>query len=170
MLALKAHFKRGLLLATLVVSSQLSAQSHTNAMSVENITLKNLRTSELSVAYQDNKPTVLMIFQPGCPWCKKQGHIIEKLQQACGDKIHFNLVGDNGSKQQLKRELRHFSKQLESLQSSNLFIRQSGGVKGYPTTLVIDNQGHIVAKHRGFTSQKLLRRLTNELSHGECTI
>ncbi|MEZ9821382.1 TlpA family protein disulfide reductase [Shewanella sp. 10N.286.45.A1] len=169
MLALKANFNCLVLLATLVVSSTASADTNSE-LSVAQIQLKDLRHNQSSLSYHTQKPTVLMFFQPECSWCKKQGEIIAELLHECGDKVHFTLVGDKGSKSQLKRELRHFSAELPALQNTKMFARKSGGIKGFPTTLVLDTQGTVLAKRRGFTSEALLRRLANELSNGECAL
>ncbi|MCL1046448.1 thioredoxin fold domain-containing protein [Shewanella electrodiphila] len=170
MLALKASFNCLVLLTALAVGSTASADHTNTALSVAQIQLKDLRTSQSSVSYHAEKPTVLMYFQPDCSWCKKQGKIITELLGECGNSVHFTLVGDKGSKSQLKRELRHFSADIPSKQSNKMFVRKSGGVKGFPTTLVLDTQGHVLAKRRGFTSETMLRRLTNELSQGECAL
>ena len=170
MLALKASFNCLVLLTTLVVSSTASAATNSSDLSVAQIQLKDLRTSQSAVSYHSKKPTVLMFFQPDCSWCKKQGKIIQSLQSECGNSVHFTLVGDKGSKQQLKRELRHFSADIPSQQSNKMFVRKSGGVKGFPTTLVLNTQGQVLAKRRGFTDEALLRRLANELSEGECAL
>ncbi|MEZ9142039.1 MULTISPECIES: TlpA family protein disulfide reductase [unclassified Shewanella] len=170
MLALKASFNCLVLLTALAVGSTASADHTNTALSVAQIQLKDLRTSQSSVSYHAEKPTVLMYFQPDCSWCKKQGKIITELLGECGNSVHFTLVGDKGSKSQLKRELRHFSADTPSKQSNKMFVRKSGGVKGFPTTLVLDTQGHVLAKRRGFTSETMLRRLTNELSQGECAL
>ncbi len=170
MLALKASFNSLVLLTALAVSSAASAGNNSTELSVAQIQLKDLRTSQSSVSYHSQKPTVLMFFQPDCSWCKKQGKIITQLVSECGNSVHFTLVGDKGSKRQLKRELRHFSETIPSQQSTQLFARKSGGVKGFPTTLVLDTQGHVLAKRRGFTDEAMLRKLTNELSQGECAL
>ncbi|WP_220755262.1 thioredoxin fold domain-containing protein [Shewanella sp. KT0246] len=170
MLALKASFNCLVLLTTLVVSNTASAATNSSDLSVAQIKLKDLRTSQSSVSYHAEKPTVLMYFQPDCSWCKNQGKIITELLGECGNSVHFTLVGDKGSKSQLKRELRHFSADIPSQQSNKMFVRKSGGVKGFPTTLVLDTQGNVLAKRRGFTSETMLRKLTNELSQGECAL
>ncbi|WP_394203706.1 TlpA family protein disulfide reductase [Shewanella waksmanii] len=161
---LKPNFKCLGLLVALATSNITMAQNH----SVAQIKLKDLRSSHSSVSYHSDKSTILMFFQPDCPWCKKQAKVMAELQHQCEKHIGFTLVGDKGSRTQLKRELRHFDDQMTAKQSSKKFARSSGGIIGYPTTLVIDNQGNIVAKKRGMVGKELLYQLASELSGGTC--
>nr|WP_280954585.1 thioredoxin fold domain-containing protein [Shewanella sp. WXL01] len=156
----------GLLLLAALAASNTWAQS----LSVTQIELKDLRGSSSAVSYDNSKPTVLMFFQPDCRWCKKQGKVMAKLLEQCGNKIHFNLVGDKGSRTKLKRELRHFADALPAQQNSKLFARKSGGVIGYPTTLVLDTNGEVLAKKRGAIEEAKLIKLASQLSDGECEL
>jgi thiol-disulfide isomerase/thioredoxin len=134
---------------------------------VAQIELKDLRSTHSTVSYHNDKPTILMFYQPGCKWCKKQGEAMASLQKQCGNSIHFTLVGDKGSRRELKRELRYFSDELPALQNTDTFARQSGGIIGFPTTLVIGNKGEILVSHRGMMKDTILNQLANELSDCE---
>ncbi|WP_445778090.1 TlpA family protein disulfide reductase [Shewanella sp.] len=162
---LKLNYNRIALLACLFVSNAALAQGET----VAQVELKDLRSSRTTVSYHPNKPTILMFYQPGCKWCKKQGETMARLQKQCSDSIHFTLVGDKGTRSELKRELRHFSDVLPALQNTDVFARQSGGIIGFPTTLVIDNNGEILVNNRGMMKDTIINRLANQLTQGLCS-
>ena len=131
----------------------------------ENFTLKPLRKGQEvhQLLPENHKPTVVMIFQPDCSWCKKQGEVLSKLKVEFGLSMNFSLVGTNGGAQSLKRELKHYDKTMPAYGASIHFLRRIGGFKASPTLLVFNENGELLGKRRGFVKAIKLRNVLMEL-------
>lgn len=133
--------------------------------------LKDLHTGKRTdIVQQRQTPTLAMVFQPNCPWCKKQGSILAHIQQHCGDSLNLLMLGDKGRYMVLKRELRHLPATIPAYQTNPAFLRAIGGVKASPTLLFIDSAGELLAKKRGFTKQATLAQAVARITHGQCQI
>lgn len=133
--------------------------------------LKSLKTGERNTIIPDNElVTIAMVYQPDCSWCKKQEQLLRTIHHECQQDVNFALIGNKGSTQELKRELKHFDKSFPSYKADNKFLRKIGGVAASPTTLFFDKDGNILAKKRGYIPPDQLFNAVNIITNKSCTI
>lgn len=150
-----------------------SAQASTSIENGKNnqFLLKSLLSGKREAVIKTNgRITIAMIYQPDCSWCKKQGRILKKLLEQCPKALNIALIGNQGSRKQLKRELKHFDKKLSAYQAESFFLREIGGVAASPTTLFFDEQGQLIAKRRGYIPQEQFSNAVSQLTHNHCNI
>ncbi len=130
---------------------------------------KNLATGKHEqLVANTNVASVVMIFQPDCAWCKKQGKLLASVKSQCQQRVNLSLLGYKGSTAALKRELKHFDKSLPAYKARQSFLRQIGGVKASPTTLFYDKQGQLLAKKRGYITPEVLQAALSQLTEQQC--
>lgn len=135
--------------------------------------LKTLHQAVKIGAYQERehaKPLITMVYQPNCPWCKRQSKALATLVERCADQISINIVGHKGSKQALKRELKHYPGLLSAYLADHAFLRAIGGVKASPTILFYNEKGQLVKKQRGFIETTKLFKAASILTQQQCEI
>ncbi|MCM2678272.1 TlpA family protein disulfide reductase [Echinimonas agarilytica] len=93
-------------------------------------------------------PTIALVYQVGCRWCKKQAQDLAKLSQS--HSVNTVLIGMGASSRDLKTELRHFPSHLSAKEANRELLTQIKGVEAVPTTLYISPQGELIYKHRGY--------------------
>jgi|GEM_PF-1104075 len=156
------------LLAALVAGKAFA--SDFSDLIVNQYKLKPLSAASMVATASDDKVTIAMIYQPDCKWCKKQGQWLAKAHKQCHKDIDIVLIGNNGKKQQLKRELKHFHQEIPAYQANRKLLTAVGGIEASPTTLVFDNQGTLIAKRRGFITNNKLADVANIITQGKCDI
>jgi len=157
-----------LLLVTLVAGKALASDFSDSI--VNQYQLKSLANSDNLATVTGDKVTIAMLYQPDCKWCKKQGQWLAKAQNQCNKDINIVLIGNNGNKQQLKRELKHFHQKIPAFQANRKLLTAIGGIKASPTTLVFDQKGNLIAKRRGFITNSKLTDVANLITQGKCNI
>ena len=132
--------------------------------------LKNLRNSNQtdSILNTNKVGAIAMIFQPDCPWCKKQSATMAQLQKKCGNILNISVIGTKGSTMQLKRELRHFDDSLNAFSADTTFLRLAGGFQASPTTLFFDQKGELLLKQRGYINPEKLNAAAQAISGNIC--
>lgn len=144
-----------------------------NAFSLElnKVQLKSLLPEDESkISFNENLSTIAMIYQPGCKWCKKQGKILAKLQGECASHANIAIIGADGSAQKLRRELRYFDKNLPAFEANKHFLRKIKGVAAFPTTVVFDKEGQLIAKKRGYINPQKLAQVMSVITEKRCNI
>ncbi|MGL1955945.1 MAG: hypothetical protein OCD00_01335 [Colwellia sp.] len=133
--------------------------------------LKSLKFDQASEQVKTNGlATVTMIYQPDCSWCKKQGKALAKAFEHCQRSINITLVGTKGSARQLKKELKHYHKDIPAFIADRNFLHLIGGYQASPTILIFNKQGQLITKKRGFIPHDKLSKALNILSQGDCNI
>ena len=155
-------------LVSLVFTSATLAAS--NALVLNSHELKPLRTIVSDSGHDSSRPQIIMLYQPDCPWCKKQSKVLSKLVAECSDSLDISLLGHNGTRHTLKRELKHYPKNLSAYLSDTAFLRSIGGAKASPTTLFYDEVGHLIAKQRGQIPEEKLIGAAEVLTNAKCKI
>ncbi len=168
MLVLKSLYKP--LLGLLVGICSLTCLAQEPASELVTHPLKDLRhQGSLTLpAAHTQVATIAMIFQPDCPWCKKQGKSLAELSHRCGHTLNLSLIGTKGDARQLKRELRHFADEIPALAADSQFLRLAGGIEASPTTLFFDAQGKLLLKKRGYIDEAALNQAATALTQGQC--
>lgn len=116
------------------------------------------------------RPTLTMLFQPDCSWCKKQGQALAKASEQCKDSINITIVGVKGSVRELKREISHYHYDIPAYVADRKFLTAIGGYQASPTTLIYDSNGKIIIKKRGFIPFDSLSKALSIVSQGKCNI
>lgn len=158
------------LLATFVVNSVFAADFYTQATTKFYMKPLSPNTNTVLRDHQEQKVTIAMVYQPQCKWCKKQGQWLAKAQQQCSKHFNLVLIGNNGNKQQLKRELKHFHSDIPAFQSNRKLLTSVGGIKASPTTLIFDQAGSLITKKRGYVTADALSQAAKIMSGGQCQL
>lgn len=139
--------------------------------------LKSLNHVELTSTKQtsitndaESLPTVTMLFQPNCSWCKKQGQSLAKAFKQCANSINIAFVGVKGNVRELKREINHYHHGIPAFVADRQFLHAIGGFQASPTTIIYDGKGQIITKKRGFIPFDNLSKALNIISQGKCKI
>ncbi|WP_281559570.1 thioredoxin fold domain-containing protein [Thalassomonas sp. RHCl1] len=165
---MKSNILNWLKIIVLISVSAIIASARVQALP---FTLKSLKPAQESVMLENNGlATVAMIYQPDCPWCKKQGKALAKAFKHCQSSVNTALVGTRGNDRQLKKELKHYHKDMPAYAADRQFLRKIGGYQASPTTLIFDGKGELVAKKRGFIPTDKLANALLVLSQGACRI
>ena len=131
--------------------------------------LKSLNVEQaITGAQVDELATLVMIFQPDCSWCKKQGKTLSMAYKQCRGSVNIALVGTKGNARKLKKELKHYHKHIPAFIADRKFLREVGGYQASPTTLVFNAQGELIMKKRGFIAQEKLANVMSIISKGAC--
>lgn len=158
--------------------ASVSAFAQAQDTHINEYQLKVLRPPALLAAPEKNiqltpveaKPMITMIYQPKCPWCKRQSKTLAKIVEDCSDHITVNIVGYKGDKKTLKRELKHYAPILPAYLANKRFLRDVGGVKASPTTLFYNAKGQLITKQRGFIETKKLINAASIISNNQCDL
>ena len=160
-----------LALFTLVaLATSVAYASIKNSLLVDKYQLKPLVVHDYKPSTQSAKYTVAMVFQPDCPWCKKQAVWLNKATERCADTLDIMLLGINGNVRELKRELKHYSRKIPAYKPNRKLFVDVGGIEASPTTLIFDDQGNLIAKRRGVIDGSTLTQVASELTKGQCSL
>lgn len=131
--------------------------------------LKSLNESAANVVSQP-VATIAMIFQPDCVWCRRQGEMLAKAVKECHLTLNVTMVGAKGSKQTLKKALKHYHPSIPAFMASRSFLRQIGGYQASPTTLLFDAGGKLLTRKQGFIPHDKMSQVMSILSNGACKL
>ena len=151
-----------LLISAITLSSQAIALPFVLKSLNVNQTLTGIEAADLA--------TLVMIYQPDCSWCKKQGKTLSVAFEQCRGSMNIALVGTKGNARKLKKELKHYHKHIPAFMADRKFLREIGGYQASPTTLVFNTQGELIMKKRGFIAQEKLANVMSIISKGACHI
>lgn len=155
------HFRVLLFLMWLSLAIPASASAMTS-----NVSLK-LLSNHSDASLQQNKPQLLMFYQPDCRWCGLQMQAMQAAQPAC-EQVVMQLVGIRGSERQLRAELRRHRSDLPAFFGTETFVRQVGGVEATPMTLLLNKSGEEAGRHRGYLNEEQLLAAANWLTDNAC--
>ncbi|MCL2913552.1 redoxin domain-containing protein [Shewanella corallii] len=105
------------------------------------------------------KPTLLMFYEPDCPWCFKQGRAFNKLLSHCGEELQIVALGTHGDKASLKRELWKMKPDFPGFIAGQEMINSVGNLPATPMTLVADSNGEFISYMRGYIKLETLEPL-----------
>ena len=146
-----------LAIGSLLCSSGLAAETHQANTNSEKgffaLSLKSLQKPEtISFAQYKNKKIIISFFEPECSWCYRQILLLNKAQEQCGNNIQVILIGIHGTRQELQRDLRRIKSDLPAYEANQALLNITGDVSTTPITFLINTQGDITHKLRGYTS------------------
>ena len=132
----------------------------------------HLEKGENNSLAEDSKglPTITMLFQPKCSWCKKQGKTLAEAFKQCKSSINIRLVGVKGNIRELRKEFKHYHQSIPAYVADHKFLRAIGGYEASPTTLIYNEENQLITKKRGFIPHNNLSEALTILSKGRCNI
>ena len=106
--------------------------------------------------------TLVILFQPGCPWCAFQFRDAEAFKRDRAPFIQLSAVSRNGSLSELLTELNKYGTSIPAWQSSPELLEALGQTPGTPCVYLVRPEG-VVARHRcgRLTEDELVRFLMN---------
>jgi thiol-disulfide isomerase/thioredoxin len=111
--------------------------------------------------------SVLMFFEPECPYCYRQARVLNQLQRECRD-LHPVAIGINGDRRALQREAERMRAEFPALEIDERLQRDIGKVEATPLMLVGDRSGMLVTWLRGLQSAAALRALLERVDAAVC--
>jgi len=157
--------------AQLIIALLISAITLFSQVQAMPFALKSLNVNQAITGVEgDDLATLVMIYQPDCSWCKKQGKTLSVAYEQCRGSVNIALVGTKGNARKLKKELKHYHKHIPAFIADRKFLREIGGYQASPTTLVFNTQGELIMKKRGFIAQEKLTNVMSIISKGTCHI
>ncbi|MGL1958365.1 MAG: thioredoxin family protein [Colwellia sp.] len=113
------------------------------------------------------KPLITSFFMPNCRWCQRQHKVLKKIQQTC-PQIQTVMLGVQGSKQKLRKELQREKNTFPAYLTNNNIIKAIGAQSPVPMMLFFNEQGTLVFKTVGFTSAEKLTALIEQHKLNTC--
>ncbi len=107
-------------------------------------------------------------FMPNCRWCQRQHKALKSLQHIC-PQLQTVMLGVQGNKQNLKRELRREKNTFPAYIASNNIIKAIGE-NPVPMMLIFNKQGKLAFKTVGYTPAEKLTQLFEKHQLNICTI
>ncbi len=103
-----------------------------------------------------------LFFMPDCRWCRRQHKVLKKMQKSC-PKLNSVMLGVQGSKQKLRRELQRDKNTFPAYVANNVIVNAVGSQSPVPMMLIFDSAGQLALKTIGYTREDKLQQLL--LSH-----
>ncbi len=118
---------------------------------------------------QDYQGKILLVsvFEPECSWCYKQMKVFNRITRECNGHLQPLAVGIHGQKLALRKEVRRVQAQFPTLQASPSWLKTVGEIPATPWNLVIDEQGELVAKVRGYVEFEKIKKAFPQLCSDE---
>ncbi len=155
---------------SIAITNLAEASTQITDSLMNNTQLISLYSGKNEVLLQNtNVATAVLVFQPNCPWCKKQRVLFKKIKQQCGGRINLVLVGYHGNTQALKRELRFFDDTIPAYKANKSFLRLVKGIDASPTILLLNKKGELLLKNRGYMQPKKLMNAISILTKQQCS-
>jgi peroxiredoxin len=111
--------------------------------------------------------SVLMFFEPDCPYCFRQARVLNDLQAACAD-VQPVAIGVNGDRAALQKEARRMGARFPVLQIDQRLQDDIGEIVATPLMLVSDRNGMLVTWLRGLQKADVLRSLIDRIDPAAC--
>jgi hypothetical protein len=111
--------------------------------------------------------SILMFFEPDCPYCFRQARALNELQRECQD-VHPVAIGVNGDRAALQKEARRMRAEFPVLQIDARLQHDIGEVVATPLLLVGDRSGMLVTWLRGLQSADVLHDLLTRIDESAC--
>jgi len=105
-------------------------------------------------------PLLTSFFMPDCRWCLRQHKVLKNLQARC-PRLQTVMLGVQGSKQKLKKELKRERNEFPAYIASRNIINAIGSNSPVPMMLIFNAQGKLAFKTIGYTPENKLIKLLN---------
>ena len=103
------------------------------------------------------KPTLMMFYEPECPWCFKQGKAFNELLRHCGHELQIVALGAHGDRARLKRELWKMKPKFPGFVAGKEMMNSVGALPATPITLIANANGEFISYMRGYIGLDILQ-------------
>ena len=110
----------------------------------------------------------MSFFEPDCSWCYRQMKTLNRLHEDCPHRVQPLLVGINGNRRQLQKELRKAKVRYPAFSANRDLLRTTGKIPATPLTLIVDRQGQFLSAIRGYVPEVKLRAVLKQHGLGQC--
>ncbi|WOT04190.1 TlpA family protein disulfide reductase [Shewanella youngdeokensis] len=142
-------------LISLLVCFELAAASHSpQLLHYQHMDLHKGQIQALDSL--KGKPTLMMFFEPQCPWCLKQGKAFNSLLGQCPDDFNIVALGIHGDKASLKKAWWKMKLNFPGYLTGAAMLKDIGNVPATPITLIADEEGNLVSHLRGYVKLNAL--------------
>lgn len=114
------------------------------------------------------KPSLILFFEPDCPWCYKQTKVFNRLYAACHEHLNVVGLGVNGKQSALKKEAWRLKARFPLFMAGHGLVKAMGGVSATPLTLVLNQKGALQSHAQGYLSAKKLIGFSERLNLPAC--
>ncbi|WP_298774853.1 redoxin domain-containing protein [uncultured Shewanella sp.] len=144
-----------------IPSSQQTQQVKSQWLNYQHV---NLVTHEKQILQGFmGKPSLLMFFEPECPWCAKQGKVFNQLLSQCPNNINIIALASHGNKTVLRKAAWKMRLHFPAYLADSAMTESLGPLPATPITLILDKQGQLHSLLRGYVKlEQLLPQLKQE--------
>lgn len=126
--------------------------------------LKDMDGKEVKLSDYRGKIVILNFFGVWCSWCRKEMPGFMKVYKDYKDKNVELVVVDNGDdRDTLVNYLKQNKFDIKPLMDTEDKVVRQYRVAGFPTTLILDQNGIIKVAHGGYMEESILRNLIDNV-------
>lgn len=128
-------------------------------------TLKDINGNAMSLGDFKGKVVILDFWATWCPPCREEIPHFKELYTQYKEK-GLEIIGvalDDGGLQDVKPFAEENGINYPILLGNDKVTRDYGGIKGIPTTFVIDRQGNIIEKFLGYRQKEVFEKIIKKL-------
>ncbi len=150
------------LLILLFITVSVECSQQTKAF---NFHLKDLGARSVSLSDYYGKTVVLNFWATWCPPCRHELPGFIEIQKEYKDKglVILGISIDSAGINKIKSFVKKIGINYPVLISDQKTVSAYGGIRGIPTTFIINSKGYITAKHVGYLSKKDLENAIKPL-------
>jgi thiol-disulfide isomerase/thioredoxin len=129
-------------------------------------TLERLEDGAFSLAAAEGKPVVLNFWATWCGPCRAETPVKKRLAGDYGESIHFigvNLTTSEGSVREVREYVDNLEVNYPIVLDTQGRVQQLYGIRGTPTTYIIDAKGRVVHKFMGAMAYGDMKRRLESL-------
>jgi thiol-disulfide isomerase/thioredoxin len=132
-----------------------SSRPSAPAWSLPDVNGKTVRSSDFK-----GKVVLLDFWATWCPPCRDEIPGFIELQEQYGDQglVVVGVSLDEGGAAVVKRFMQRFKMNYPVVMGDEKVANDFGGIRGIPTTFVLDREGRIVSRHVGFAEKEVFER------------
>ncbi len=152
----------GLLVALLMVGGSAcgTAEEATSLPAAPDFTLLGLDGGTVRLSDYRGRVVIVDFWATWCPPCREEIPHFVNLQQQYGER-GLTVIGisvDQGGPEAVEAFAREHGINYPIVMADNDVDRAYGGIRGIPTTFVIDRQGRIVKKYIGYQDRRVFEQ------------
>jgi hypothetical protein len=157
-------------LTSIVLAALLAGSTAVAEVDILDYRLRDLLSSDaMELDVFRGGVSVLLFFEPGCPYCFRQARVLNELQRECPD-LHPVAIGMNGDRRALQNEATRMRAEFPVLEIDERLRHDIGKVDGTPLMLVGNRSGMLVTWLRGLQSVDTLRALLERVDATVCKV